>query len=148
MKIFKKTILFCLTSLLSATVSFGQNTEERAAVEKAVMNYVNAFYEADTTKAYESIARDLAKRGYYTTKEGNVVEAKMSFEQLVKLAQRWKSSQTITPETPRKITVFEILDRIASAKVEAKWGIDYFHLAKVNGNWIIINVLWQEYPKK
>ena len=147
MRLLKTTVL-AFVSLLFSTVLFAQNADEKAAVEKAVMNYVNAFYDADTTKAYESIARDLAKRGYYTTKEGAVVEAKMSFEQLVKLAQRWKSSQNITAETPRKITVFEILDKIASAKVEAKWGIDYFHLAKVNGTWTIINVLWQEYPKK
>jgi len=147
MSLQKNTVLFFVGLLFSISL-FAQSADEKMAVEKAVMNYVNAFYEADTTKAYESIARDLAKRGYYTTKEGNVAEAKMSFEQLIKLAQRWKASQNITAETPRKITVFEILDKIASAKVEAKWGIDYFHLAKVNGNWTIINVLWQDYPKK
>ena len=48
--------------------------------------------------------------------------------------------------TPKKITVFEVLDKIATAKVEAKWGIDYFHLAKINDKWMIVNVLWQDYP--
>lgn len=142
-----KTPLLILALLLFVHAAFGQQANDRQKIEEAVMNYVNAFYDADTTKAYQSVARDLAKRGYYTTKEGNVIEAKMSFEQLIKLAQRWKSSQNITAETPRKVTVFEVLDKIASAKVEAKWGIDYFHLAKVNNSWTIINVLWQEYPK-
>jgi len=142
-----KHLILAFFILLGFTVN-AQHATEQQAIEKAIMNYVNAFYEADTTKAYESIARDLAKRGYYTTKEGSVAEAKMSFEQLVRLAQRWKASQNITAETPRKVTVFDVLDKIASAKVEAKWGIDYFHLAKINGNWIIINVLWQDYPKK
>ncbi|HVG16488.1 MAG TPA: nuclear transport factor 2 family protein [Chitinophagaceae bacterium] len=145
MSIVKNTVLLSGFLILSS-FAFGQATDEKAAIEKAIMNYVNAFYEADTIKAYESIANDLAKRGYYTTKEGKIAEAKMSFEQLVKLAQRWKGTQNITAETPRKITVFDILDKIASAKVEAKWGIDYFHLAKVNGKWMIINVLWQDYP--
>lgn len=134
--------------LLTATMAMAQQVDEKQQIERAILNYVEAFYEADTTKAYESIARDLAKRGYYTPKEGGMREAKMSFEQLVSLAQRWKSSQNITPETPRKITVFEILDKIATAKVEAKWGIDYFHLAKLNNKWTIINVLWQDYPSK
>ena len=147
MKFIKNTVfLFFLSCIFSFSLE-AQQAADKLAIEKAIMNYVNAFYEADTTKAYESIARDLAKRGYYTTKEGAAAEAKMSFEQLVRLAQRWKSSQNITPETPRKVTVFDVLDRIASAKVEAKWGIDYFHLAKVNGSWMIINVLWQDYPK-
>jgi hypothetical protein len=69
----------------------------------------------------------------------------MNFEQLVRLAQRWKATQNITAETPKKITVFDVLDKIASAKVEAKWGIDLFHLAKIDGRWMIINVLWQDY---
>ncbi len=134
--------------LLAGTVVFGQQAEEKQQIERAILNYVEAFYDADTTKAYESIARDLAKRGYYTSKEGDIKEAKMSFEQLVHLSQRWKANQNITPETPKKITVFDVLDKIATAKVEAKWGIDYFHLAKLNGKWTIINVLWQDYPAK
>ena len=142
-----KTFVLTLVLSMAAFISFAQDGEKQM-VEKAIHNYVDAFYQADTTKAYESIARDLAKRGYYTGKDGKVNEAKMSFEQLIRLAQRWKNSQNITPESPKKITVFEILDKIATAKVEAQWGIDYFHLAKINGNWMIINVLWQEYPKK
>ena len=145
---YSKNTILVFALLIFSIAGFSQQASEQQAIEKAIMNYVNAFYEADTTKAYGSVARDLAKRGYYTTKEGNSVEAKMSFEQLVRLAQRWKASQNITAETPRKITVFEALDKIATAKVEAKWGIDYFHLAKINNNWTIINVLWQEYPKK
>lgn len=134
--------------LISGSAAMAQQELETQKIERAILNYVEAFYEADTTKAYESVARDLAKRGYYTPKEGGIREAKMSFEQLVQLAKRWKSGQNITPETPRKITVFDILDKIATAKVEAKWGIDYFHLAKLNDKWTIINVLWQDYPTK
>lgn len=140
-----KIIILFLFSIISFSVNAQQN--EKAAIEKAILNYVEAFYEADTTKAYESVVKDLAKRGYFTTKDGKSVEAKMSFEQLVRLAQRWKQTQEINAQTPKKITVFEVLDRIATAKVEAKWGIDYFHLARLNGKWMIINVLWQEYPK-
>ena len=140
----KKVFPVILVSFFFNTSAFGQQ-DNKKEIETAVLNYVNAFYEADTTKAYESIARDLAKKGYFTTKEGEVREARMSFEQLIRLAQRWKSTQDITPETPKKVTVFEVLGKIASAKVEAKWGIDYFHLAKINSRWTIQNVLWQDY---
>jgi hypothetical protein len=140
----RKRLLCLLVLCFFTSLAFSQHNDQKE-IEAAILNYVNAFYEADTTKAYESIARDLAKKGYYTNKEGAVMEAKMSFEQLVSLAQRWKSSQNITPETPKKVTVFDVLGKIASAKVEAKWGIDYFHLAKINGKWTIQHVLWQDY---
>lgn len=141
-----KKLIIMITLMLPLMGIKAQTADEHRLIEKAILNYVEAFYEADTTKAYESVARDLAKRGYYT-QNGELKEAKMTFEQLVKLAQRWKSGVHITADSPRKITVFEVLDRIASAKVEAHWGIDYFHLAKTDGKWTIINVLWQEYPK-
>ncbi len=125
---------------------YAQSADDKKAVEKAILNYVEAFYEADTSKAYESVAPYIAKRGYYT-QNGEPRETTMSFEQLVNLSKRWKQNQNITADTSKKITVFEILDKTASAKVEAKWGIDYFHLGKVNGKWMIINVLWQEHPR-
>lgn len=142
-----KSILIAFALLLLGTSVKAQTAQQdEKLIKEAISNYVEAFYQADTSKAYESIAKDLAKRGYYT-QDGAVKEAKMTFEQLVKLAQRWKNSLDLTG-APKKITVFEVLDKIATAKVEAKWGIDYFHLAKVNGKWVIINVLWQEYPRK
>jgi hypothetical protein len=140
-----------LIALMGCCTIFSSNAQstssEKSEIEKAVLNYVEAFYQADTTRAYESIVKDLAKRGYYTAKDGSIKEAKMSFDQLISLAKRWKSTQNITAETPRKVTVFDVLDKIASAKVEAKWGVDFFHLAKIDGKWMIINVLWQDPPQ-
>lgn len=141
--------IFCLVVLSCITfASMAQSKEDRKAVEKAILNYVEAFYEADTTKAYESVAPFLAKRGYFTGKNGEARQATMSFEQLVAMAKRWKQSQNITAASPKKITIYEVLDKTASAKLEALWGIDYFHLAKLNGKWMIVNVLWQNAPKQ
>ena len=143
----KYIVLLPLLACLFIGQSLKAQVGDRAQVEAAVLNYVEAFYEADTAKAYESVSRNLAKRGYYT-REGSIMEATMSFDQLVRLAKRWKQTQDITAQTPKKVTVFDVLDKIASAKVEAKWGVDYFHLAKINGKWMIQNVLWQDPPQK
>ncbi|EMR02754.1 nuclear transport factor 2 family protein [Cesiribacter andamanensis] len=140
-----KSVVLTLSFLLLCLGVSAQSDHDQALVKKAISNYVEAFYQADTLLAYESVARELAKRGYYTS-NGQIREATMSFDQLVALAKRWNATKNITAATPRKITVYEVLDKIASAKVEAQWGIDYFHLAKIQGRWMIINVLWQDYP--
>jgi hypothetical protein len=45
------------------------------------------------------------------------------------------------PEMARNcIAVFDILDKTATAKLEAESGDDYFHLVKLNGKWMIMNV--------
>jgi hypothetical protein len=34
----------------------------------------------------------------------------------------------------------------ASAKLVAAWGVDYLRLAKYDGRWMIVNVLWRSPP--
>ena len=41
-----------------------------------------------------------------------------------------------------------MLDQTASIKLVAEWGVDYMHLAKFDGKWMIVNMLWQGPPKK
>jgi len=36
----------------------------------------------------------------------------------------------------------------ATVKLVAVWGIDYMHLAKFDGKWMIVNIIWQSHPKK
>ena len=120
---------------------------EKDLVAAAVRDYVEALYEADTSKIERSVALHLAKRGYYTNK-GVLQEANMTYDQLVQLTKRWKGNRVFGANTPKKIIVLDVLDKIASAKLEAEWGIDYFHLAKLNNKWTIINVLWQDHPAK
>lgn len=68
----------------------------------------------------------------------------MTYNQLVSLAGTWNSTgDRVDANTPKDIIVFEVNDKSASAKLTAVWGIDFFHLAKVDGKWKIMNVLWQ-----
>ena len=53
-----------------------------------------------------------------------------------------------TPATaPKEIALLDVADQTASAKLTATWGIDYLHLAKFDGKWMITQVLWQSPPK-
>src|ERR1051325_9660367 len=51
--------------------------------------------------------------------------------------------RTTPANAPREITIFEVQDQTASAKLEAWWGTDYLLLGKVRGRWMISHVLWQ-----
>ena len=48
------------------------------------------------------------------------------------------------PKTsPRKVAILDNTDLIANVKLDAAWGIDYIHLSKISGKWMIMNVIWQ-----
>lgn len=123
---------------------------EGEAVEAAVVDYVEALYQAQPERVQRSVHPGLTKRGYFK-KQGETTFSNepMSYDQLLSLAGRWnKDGKRPVATYPKEIVVFDVLDQTASAKLTAMWGVDYFHLAKYDGQWKIVNILWQEPPAK
>ena len=42
--------------------------------------------------------------------------------------------------------MLDVFENAASAKVIAASWIDYLHLSRFNGRWVIVNVLWEMKP--
>ncbi len=114
-------------------------------VRQAVLDYIEATYQVDPSRIKRSVHPDLAKLGFVQEAD-SYNEYRMTFASLVETAATFNQDGRIAPDAPKAITVFEVLDQTASVKLEAWWGIDYLHLAKYDGKWMIINVLWQTYP--
>ena len=134
----------------SLTLSAQSTDNEIDAVRDACMDYVNAFYKADTTLAHRSVHPSLRKTGFYWKKDQDMYsdQLEMPFRDLISLASRWNADgQRANEDTPKSVDVFEVSDKTAIAKVSAVWGIDYISLMKVNDRWMIVNVLWQSPPK-
>lgn len=144
----KLTVLFLLTLALSFSVN-AQTAEDKEAVRRAALDYVEAIYDVDPAKAERSVHPDLAKRGFSLRNEATAyAPLTMTFAQLVELAKNYNKTGRVPKDAPKEVVVFEVLDQTASAKVTASWGIDYLHLAKYDGKWKIINILWQSLPKQ
>lgn len=121
---------------------------ERAAVERAVLDYAESLYERKPELVDRGVHPELAKRGFGRNADGAYRESTMTFAQLRSLADRWNAQGRVNPATARKqVVVLDLLDQTASAKLVAEWGIDYLHLAKYDGEWKIVNVLWQVEPR-
>jgi len=121
---------------------------DRHAVEQAVYDYVDGLYQVDPGRIDRSVHRELAKRGFHSARPGGPYEeSTMSFAQLRTLAERWNRARRVNPATaPREVVVLDLLDQTASAKLTAQWGVDYLHLGKYDGRWMIVNIVWQSPP--
>ncbi len=150
----KKLALFtCALALLVCTnvvrAQSNQPTDDREAVRQAVLDYVEGVYNVDPARIEKSVHPELAKRGFWRAKDKEgYSEGKMTHPQLIEVAKTWNKAGKLRKDAPKEITVFEVMDQTASAKLVAEWGMDYFHLAKYNGKWMIVNVLWQSLPPK
>ena len=121
--------------------------DEREAVKQAVLDYVEALYEADPTRIERSIHRDLFKLGFERDKDGAYKPYRMTYQELYDLAARWNKTGRIPKNSKKEIVVYDVADQTASAKLTAMWGIDYLHLAKFDGKWMITDILWQTPPR-
>jgi hypothetical protein len=121
--------------------------DDREAVKQAVLDYVEALYEADSSRIERSVHRDLFKLGFERDKDGTYKPYRMTYQELYDLAGRWNKSGRIPKNSTKEIVVFDVADQTASAKLTARWGIDYLHLAKFDGKWMITDILYQSPPR-
>ena len=56
---------------------------------------------------------------------------------------RYMRSGVAERERRRDVQILDIFQDVASVRIDAHGWIDYMHLAKVGGNWMIVNVLWE-----
>ena len=120
-------------------------------VEAAIVDYVEGLYLVDSTKIDKSVDKKLRKIGYWfhPDKKIYVDNLEMTHTQLSNLAAKWnKSGKNANEKSPKEIVIFDVNTKTASAKLTAEWGIDLFHLAKVDNKWKIVNVIWQSQPKE
>ena len=145
----KKTIILFLSILAFSFAVSAQTNEDKEAVKWAALDYIEAVYDVNPAKVERSVHPDLAKRGFFI-KKGEIAYTPnaMTFAQLVELAKNYNKNGRVPKDAPKEVVIYEVSDQTASAKVTASWGIDYLHLAKYDGNWKIINILWQTPPKQ
>ena len=146
-----KRLLFVAAAvvLLSPLAARAQSGAESEAVRAAVLDYVEGIYEVNHTRIERSVHPDMAKRGFFVKKgETAYSPHTMTYAQLVELAKNYNKDGHVAKDAPKEVVVYDISDQTASVKLTAVWGIDYMHLAKYDGKWKIINVLWQTPPKK
>lgn len=132
--------------LLFVKSGFSQNVTETDKVKSACLDYIEGFYEGDTLKIKRSLKPSLLKFGYWKNKDTGKYDSdgQMTFQQAFDYAKKVFEKKKFAKPTDTKIVqVLDIGNHIASAKVTAKWGIDYILLSKEGENWMIEQVLWE-----
>lgn len=127
-----------------------QTRTDREMVYVAIEDYVDALYLVQPERIKKSVHPNLMKKGFWRPADKSTYENEsiMTFDQLVDLAGKWNAKGTLPKDAPRKIEIFDVQDQTAAGKLTAHWGIDYFQLAKYEGEWLIVNIIWQSHPPR
>ena len=145
-------LLLATTLLLLAIPAAAQQeaNADREAVRQAVLDYVEGIYNVQPERIERSVSPNLAKMGFYRppTETAYRPGRSMAFQQLVEIAKNFNKDGKLSKDAPKDIVLYDVLDQTATVKLTADWGTDYMHLAKIDGKWMIVNVLWQSHPPK
>jgi hypothetical protein len=90
---------------------------------------------------------ELAKRNVFSDSSGRSRLIQMSAMTLVQNTRSEGGSTIPVGQRTDSVRILDIYGGAASARVRAATWVDYMHLAKFNGRWRIINVLWENDPK-
>lgn len=143
-----RTIAAALALTVLTAAAGAQAPSDQEAVRQAALDYVEGIYEVKPERLQRSVHPTLVKRGFYKKDAAApYTEMPMTYEQLLKLAANWnKDGKRDT--SIKEVAVLEVLDQTAVAKVRANWGTDYMLLGKYDGQWKIVQILWQSHPPR
>jgi hypothetical protein len=122
-------------------------TTDADAIRAACLDYIEGYYTADAARMERALHPELAKRMVYRDEKGRPRLHQMSALTLVQATRDGGGKQTPAAEQQKDVTVLDVYQNAASAKIIASGWIDYLHLARWNGQWKIVNVLWELKPK-
>lgn len=150
----RKTIQHSLVGLvfllaLTAAEVRAQAMADREAIKQTALDYIEGFYDGNAERMERSLHPDLAKRIVRADPNGgkNRLEH-MTAARLVQITQMRKDRPTPKEKQQKDVTILDVYENSASVKIVAADWIDYLHVSKFDGRWVIVNVLWEMKPAK
>jgi peroxiredoxin len=143
----KKFVFFLLVILLTLSYLAGQGpnaaNDDQAAIARAAFDYIEGYYEGNAARMERALSPSLTKRGLIFSPRSNASYLQpINAEALIEVTRAgWGK----LPAEQRQIDyrLLDISGNTASARVFSAKFKDYLHLAKQNGQWRIVNVLWR-----
>lgn len=124
---------------------FSQTKADSLAIQQAALDYIESQHTPNPGQMERALHPRMVKRTFWTDKASNKDYVReTTTESMVILAESYNKKGDKFPANPKKeVKLLDISDKTASIKLIADEWIDYMHLVKLNGQWKIINVLWQ-----
>jgi hypothetical protein len=120
-----------------------QTPADSLGIRQAALDYIEGWYAGDGDRMARALHPELAKRIMNADTLGNAWIGNMGATQLVRGTRAGGGTRTPAAERRTEVRVLDIFQNAASVRIDAGGWIDYLHLVKWRGQWVILNVLWE-----
>jgi hypothetical protein len=136
-----------LAALVVPAAARAQTAADSSAIRAAALDYVEGWYEGDGERMARAVHPELVKRIVVSdTATGRSVIQTMGASALVNGARRGWGRETPADRRRKDVAILDIYGNAAAVKATMADWIDYLQIAKVDGRWVIVNVLWERNP--
>lgn len=137
------TFLFTFVSGAAA-----QSPEQAKAIKEAALDYGEGWYEGNAERMERALHPELAKRMVFTNpKSGRSRLNQQGALTLVQNTRRGGGKNAPVEKKENEAIILDVFENAAVVKVIGPEWVDYLHMVKWNGRWVIVNVLWELNPK-
>jgi hypothetical protein len=109
-----------------------------AAIRQTASDYIDGWYAGDVERMERSLYDQLTKRWIAFDRVGTTTKWEML--DLTKAG----GGKAYAGDKQSTVTILDVYGNVAMVKTVSPEYVDYLQMGKVNGKWIIINVLWAE----
>ena len=141
--------LACIPTVVAAQSARVPTAADSAAIKATALDYIEGWYQGNADRMQRALHPELAKRIVMQPQQPNM-RARLDQQSAMTLTNNTRAgggSRTPPERQQKDVTILDIYENAASAKIVADSWIDYLHLARVDGRWQIVNVLWELKPR-
>lgn len=115
---------------------------DRAAIYQAVTDYYQGWYTPDTKQMAQCLHTELAKRAIKLDEVGKDYLLHLTKELMIDATEKGGGSNAPANKKNWTISILDKYEEIATVKVICPEYVEYIHLARQDGRWQIVNVLY------
>jgi len=140
-------VAICAAAMPRATTLHAQSAADSAAIRATALDYVEGYHEANAERMARAVHPELVKRIISRDSvSGRAWISNMGAGNLVAGTARGGGKNTPIERRRKEVKILDIYSTVASVRATMSGWIDYMHMAKVDGRWQIVNVLWELHP--
>ena len=135
--------LLTLVLLNFSAATEPQKASDEAAVRSTITDYIESYYNGDAGRMEKSLHPHYLKHTIYKA-DGKQKMTEWTGLQMVQEVRSVGPISVPASEKTGQITVLDVSEGMASAKLVTPHWVDYLTLAKWNGEWKIVSVVLTE----
>lgn len=129
--------------LVGGAAAMGSTDPDGVAIRATARDYIEAYYTADVVRMEHALHPDVVKRSIITDpKTHRSAIASMGARMVIERTRDGVGRSIPDGRRREDLTVLDRVDDTAMVKIVAADSIDFLQMAKLDGEWKIVNVLW------